>query len=48
MNIELEHGTVDPLTNVSNDDPVISAKIAIAHLEELHDYYERLEEIEQH
>ncbi|MGE4353273.1 MAG: DUF5661 family protein [Oscillospiraceae bacterium] len=39
INIELEHGTVDPQTNVSNDDPLITGKIALAHLKELPCYY---------
>lgn len=39
MNIELEHGTVDPDTNVSNDDPLITGKIALAHLNEIPLYY---------
>ena len=39
INIELEHGTVDPQTNVSNDDPLITGKIALAHLKELPLYY---------
>ncbi len=39
MNIELEHGTVDPHTNVSNNDPLITGKIALAHLNETHLYY---------
>jgi hypothetical protein len=39
MNIELEHGTVDPDTNVTNDDPVITGKIAKAHLNEIPLYY---------
>jgi len=47
MNVELEHGTVDPETNVSNDDPLITGKIALAHLNELNDYYDRLEEMEE-
>lgn len=38
-NIELEHGTVNPDTNVTNDDPVMTAKIALAHLNEYPDYY---------
>jgi hypothetical protein len=46
MVVELEHGARDPETNVTNDDPVITAKIAIAHLRELPDYYERLATIE--
>lgn len=39
LNIELEHGTVGPDTNVSNDDPLITGKIAQAHLKETHLYY---------
>ncbi|MGB4504373.1 MAG: DUF5661 family protein [Syntrophaceticus sp.] len=39
INIELEHGTVDPHTNVSNDDPLITGKIALAHLNEISTYY---------
>ncbi len=39
MNIELEHGTVDEETNVSNDDPLVTGKIALAHLNEVASYY---------
>ena len=39
MNVELEHGTVDPATNVTNDDPIITGKIALAHLNEVPMYY---------
>ncbi len=39
MNIELEHGTVDPETNVTGDDPLTTGKIALAHLNELPLYY---------
>ncbi|HZK39401.1 MAG TPA: DUF5661 family protein [Clostridia bacterium] len=39
MNIELEHGTVDPATDVTNDDPLITAKVAMAHLNETALYY---------
>lgn len=46
MDIELEHGTVDPTTNVTDDDPVMTGKIALAHLNEISDYYDRLEEME--
>jgi len=42
MDVELEHGTVDMHTNVTDDDPVITAKIALAHLNEFSDYYTRL------
>jgi len=47
MNVELEHGTRDPHTNVTNDDPVMTGKIALAHLNELPDYYTRLEKMEE-
>ncbi len=42
MDVELEHGTHDPETNVTNDDVVTTAKIARAHLNEFPDYYSRL------
>ena len=47
MNVELEHGLHDPLTNVSGDDPHVTAKIALAHLNEFPDYYTRLERMEE-
>lgn len=47
MDVELEHGTVDENTNVSNDDPLITGKIALAHLNEFADYYDRLEKMEK-
>ncbi|AKB44629.1 hypothetical protein MSKOL_2374 [Methanosarcina sp. Kolksee] len=47
MDVELEHGTQDPLTNVTNDDPIMTGKIALAHLNEFPDYYDRLEEMEE-
>lgn len=46
MNVELEHGLIDPDTNVTNDDPLMTGKIALAHLNEFPDYYERLEKME--
>jgi CBS domain-containing protein len=42
MEVELEHGRRDLLTNVTDDDPLVTAKIALAHLRELPDYYTRL------
>ena len=42
MDVELEHGLRDPLTNVSGDDAVLTGKIALAHLNEFPDYYTRL------
>lgn len=46
MEVELEHGGRDPLTNVTDDDPLLTAKIALAHLRELPDYYTRLAAME--
>jgi hypothetical protein len=46
MEVELEHGLHDLLTNVSDDDPVVTGKIALAHLNEFPDYYTRLERME--
>lgn len=42
MDVELEHGTHDLDTNVTNDDLEVTAKIARAHLNEFPDYYSRL------
>lgn len=39
INIELEHGTVNPKTNVTNNDLITTAKIALAHLNEFPNYY---------
>ena len=47
LNIELEHGLVDPETNITNDDPILTGKIALAHLNELSDYYTRLNRMEE-
>jgi len=47
MDVELEHGKVYELTNVSNDDPLATGKIALAHLNEFPDYYDRLEKMEK-
>lgn len=41
INIELEHGIVSPTTNVTNNDLLITAKIALAHLNEFPNYYNR-------
>ena len=46
MDIELEHGTRDPETNVTDDDVTMTAKIARAHLNEFPDYYTRLAKME--
>jgi len=47
INVELEHGNRDSQTNVTNNDPILTCKIALAHLKELPDYYTRLETIEE-
>lgn len=44
--VELEHGSRSPKTNVTNDDPILTGKIAWAHLDEFPDYYTRLEKLE--
>jgi hypothetical protein len=46
LEVELEHGTRDPQTNVTNDDMTLTAKIAWAHLKEFPDYYSRLDRLE--
>ena len=46
MDVELEHGTADPQTNVTGDDLIMTAKIARAHLNEFPDYYTRLAKME--
>ncbi|MDD5109742.1 MAG: hypothetical protein PHI63_00825 [Patescibacteria group bacterium] len=47
MDVELEHGLRDPHTNVTNDDPLTTGKIALAHLNEFPDYYTRLDTMEK-
>ena len=47
LDVELEHGLRDPKTNVSNDDPIMTGKIALAHLNEFSDYYTRLGKMEE-
>jgi len=46
LEVELEHGSADPRTNVTNNDPILTGKIAWAHLHELPDYYTRLKKLE--
>jgi hypothetical protein len=46
LEVELEHGARDPETNVTNDDPLLTGKIAWAHLKEFADYYTRLDKLE--
>ena len=47
LNVELEHGTRYPETNVTNNDEKVTGKIAWAHLKEFPDYYTRLEKMEK-
>lgn len=47
LDIELEHGKIDPATDVTHDDPIMTGKIALAHLNEFPDYYTRLENMEE-
>ncbi|MDT8305384.1 MAG: DUF5661 family protein [Anaerolineae bacterium] len=46
MDVELEHGLHDPTTDVTGNDPLLTGKIALAHLNEFPDYYTRLEAME--
>jgi hypothetical protein len=43
LEVELEHGTMFKDANVTNNHPVLTGKIVLAHLKETMDYYERLE-----
>jgi hypothetical protein len=47
LEVELEHGKRDSFTDVTNDDPIVTGKIALAHLTEFPDYYTRLEAMEE-
>lgn len=47
VNTELEHGNQSSKTNVTGDDPIITGKIALAHLNEFPDYYKRLKVLEE-
>lgn len=46
IQVELEHGLRDPETNVTGSDPLLTGKIAWAHLKEFPDYYTRLQQME--
>ena len=41
INIEFEHGLIAPITNVTNNDLLMTAKIALAHLNEYPNYYDK-------
>lgn len=47
MDVEYEHGAHDPQTDVTGNDPILTGKIALAHMKEFPDYYERLERMEE-
>ena len=47
LEVEFEHGSHDPQTDVTGDDPTLTGKIALAHMKEFPDYYERLERMEE-
>jgi len=47
MKVELEHGIISPLTDVTNDDLLTTGKITLAHLNEIPDYYTRLLKMEK-
>jgi hypothetical protein len=46
LSVELEHGAHDPETDVTDDDLLLTGKIALAHLKEFPDYYTRLARME--
>ena len=43
LEVELEHGIIFPDANVTNNHPILTGKIVLAHLKEMLDYYARLE-----
>lgn len=47
MNVELEHGTINPYTNVTNNSILLTGKIALAHLLEAPNYYRELKKMEK-
>lgn len=47
LDVELEHGSRDPSTDVTGNDPLLTGKIALAHLNEFPDYYTRLTQMEK-
>lgn len=46
LEVELEHGSRDPETDVTHNDMGLTGKIAWAHLKEFSDYYTRLDQLE--
>jgi hypothetical protein len=47
INVEMEHGSKIPVSNITNDDLKMTGKIALAHLIEYPDYYQRLDKMEK-
>jgi hypothetical protein len=47
LNTELEHGRRDPMTDVTHDEPLVTGKIALAHLNDIPDYYTHLAVMER-
>jgi hypothetical protein len=47
LNVELEHGLREVKTNITGNDALLTGKIALAHLNELPDYYTRLKKLEE-
>jgi Protein of unknown function (DUF5661) len=47
MEVELEHGLRNPMTDVTGDNLLLTGKIALAQLEEFPDYYTRLTRMEE-
>lgn len=47
LNVELEHGSKNPQTNVTDDNGKLTGEIALAHLKEIPDYYSRLTKMEK-
>lgn len=43
LEVELEHGTRYKEANVTNNHPLLTGKIVVAHLKESMDYYQRLD-----
>jgi hypothetical protein len=46
LEVELEHGSIDIETDVTDNDQALTGKIAWAHLKEIRDYYTRLDQME--
>jgi hypothetical protein len=47
LNVELEHGSKDPQTNVTDNGGKLTGEITLAHLKEFPDYYTRLAKMEK-